>query len=85
LCVSNSALQRARANRYGEGQISVDEDDGEIDAIAALELLVTVDRDAAEVVSQARRFALEHVQRAGAEATPRALEEHDLDAATRRR
>ncbi len=85
LCALHSALQRPCGHRSHERQIPVDEDDGKIDAIAALELLVTVDRDAAEIESESRRLALEHGQRAGAEPAARSHEDHDLDAASRRR
>jgi hypothetical protein len=85
LCALDGALQRTCGNRPGERQIAVDEDDGKIDAIAALELIVTVDRDAAEVESEPRRLAFEHAQRAGAESAAGPHEEHDLDAASRRR
>ena len=85
LCALDGTLQRPCGNRPGERQIAVDEDDGKIDAIAALELIVIVDRDAAEVESEPRRLALEHAQRAGAEPAAGPHEEHDLDAASRRR
>jgi hypothetical protein len=85
LCALDGTLQRTCGNRPGERQIAVDEDDGKVDAIAALELIVTVDRDAAESESEPRRLALEHAQRAGAEPAAHPHEEHDLDAASRRR
>ena len=85
LCARHGTLQRACGNRPGECQVAVDEDDGKINAIAALELIVTVDRDAAESESEPRRLALEHAQRSGAEPAARSHAEHDLDAASRRR
>ena len=85
LCALHGTLQRTCGNRARKRQIAVDEDDGQIDAIAALELLVTVDRDAAEIESEPRRLALEYGERTRAEPAARSLEEHDLDAASRRR
>ena len=85
LCALHGTLQRTCGNRSRERQIAVDEDDGKIDAVTALELLVTVDGDAAEVESEPRRLALEYGQRTCAEPAARSLEEHDLDAASRRR
>jgi hypothetical protein len=85
LCAPYRALERPRCDRSREGQNAVDEDHGEVDAIAALELVVAVDRDAPEIESELRPFALEHRQRPVAEPAARRLEEHDLDAASRRR
>jgi hypothetical protein len=85
LCALNRALQRPRCHRSHERQIAVYEDDGKVDAIPALELFVTVDRDPAEIESESRRLALEHGERAGAEPAARSHEDHDLDAASRRR
>ena len=85
LCALHRTFQRPCGDRPRERQIAVDEDHREVDAIAPLELLVAVDRDAPEVESEPRRLALEHGQRAGAEPAARPLEEHDLDAASRRR
>jgi hypothetical protein len=85
LCASDGALQRARCDGSGKRQITVDQDHGQVDAVAALELLVAVDEDTAERESEPRRLALEHVESAGAEAAARALEEHDLDGTSRRR
>ena len=55
---------------------------GKVDAVAPLELLVTVDRDAAQVESEPRRLALEHREGARAEPAAGPLVEHDLDAAS---
>jgi hypothetical protein len=85
LCALHSALQRPCGHRSHERQFAVDEDDGKIDTIPALELLVTVVRNAAEIESQSRRLALEHSERADAEPAARSHEDHDLDAASRRR
>ena len=85
LCALHGPLQRSCGNRSRKRQIAVDEDDGKVDAVTALELLVTVDGDAAEIESEPRRLALEHGQRTRAEPAARSLEEHDLDAASRRR
>jgi hypothetical protein len=85
LCALHCTLQRPWGNRSRKRRIAVDEDDGKIDAVTALELLVTVDGDAAEVESEPRRLALEYGQRTRAEPAARRLEEHDLDAASRRR
>ena len=85
LCALHSTLQRACGNRPGECQVAVDQDDGKIDAIAALELIVAVDRDAAESESEPRCLALEHAQRPGAEPAACPLVEHDLDVSRPRR
>jgi hypothetical protein len=85
LCALDGTLQRARGDRPREGHLTVDHDDRQVDAVAVLEFLVAVDRDAPELEAEPRRLALQHCQRAGAEAAARPLEEHDLDAASRRR
>ena len=76
LCALHGTLERACGNRLHRG---------EVDAITPLELLVAVDRNAPEAESESRRLTLEHGQSAGAEPAAGPLEEHDLDAATRRR
>ena len=68
-----------------KGLLAVDDDHREVDAIAPLELLVAVDRHAAQVEAEPPGLALEHLQGARAETTAGALVEHDLDAASRRR
>ena len=79
LCDSDGAPQRPRGNRLRERDLAVDDDDGEVDAVAALELVVAVDGDAPELEAEPRRLALEQLERAGAEAAARPLVEHDLD------
>jgi hypothetical protein len=85
LCARHRALQRACGDGSRERQNAVDEDHWEVDAIAPLELLLAVDRHAPEVESEPGRLTLEHGQRVSAEPAARPLEEHDLDAASRRR
>jgi hypothetical protein len=85
LCALHGALQRAHGDGPGERQLAVDLDGRDVDAVAALELCVAVDRDAPESESEPWRLALEHLERTAAEPAGRPLEEHDLDAASRRR
>ena len=73
------ALERPRGDGLRERELAIHDDDGEVDAIPALELFVTVDRDAPEAEAETRRLALEQRERAGAEPAALALEEHDLD------
>ena len=79
LCESHGALQRPRRDRLGERDLAVDDHDREIDAMAPLELVVAVDRDAPEAEAEPRRLALEQLGRAPAEPATGALVEHDLD------
>jgi hypothetical protein len=79
LCELHGALQRSRGDRLRERELAVYDDHGKVDAIAALELLVTVDRDAPEAEPEPRRLAFEQCQRARAEPAAGPLEEHDLD------
>lgn len=85
LCAFHCALQRHGGDRMHKGLLAVDDDHGEVDAIAPLELLVAVDRDAPQAEAQPRRFALEHCERAYAEPAARPLEEHDVDVRCPRR
>ena len=85
LCTFHGTLECVRGDRMRKGLLAVDQHHGEIDAIAPLELLVAVDRHAPQAEAQPRRLAFEHAQRAGAEPAAGPHEEHDLDAASRRR
>ena len=75
---SSAASETAYVNAISP---SID-DHREVDAVAPLELVVTVDRDAAQVEAEPRRLALEYGECAGAEPAAGALVEHDLDAAS---
>ena len=66
----------------GERDLAVDGHDGKVDAVAPLELFVTVDRDPEQVEAERRRLAFEHREGARAEPAAGALVEHDLDAAS---
>ena len=79
LCEPHGAPQRPGGNGLRKCDLAVDDDDGEVDAVASLELVVAVDRDAPELESEARRLALEQLERAGAETATCAFVEHDLD------
>ena len=57
LCEPHGALQRPRRDRLRERDLAVDEHHREVDAVAALELVVAVDRDAAQAESEPRRLA----------------------------
>lgn len=79
LCELHGAPQRPGGNGLRKGDLAVDDDDGEVDSVASLELLVAVDRDAPELESETGRLALEQLECAGAEAAAGAFVEHDLD------
>jgi hypothetical protein len=85
LCTFHGTLECVRGDRMHKGLLAVDDDHGEVDAIAPLELLVAVDRDAPEVEAEPRGLALEHRERARAEPAARPLVEHDLDVSCLRR
>ena len=82
LCALDRPPQSGLGDGIRERDLAVDRHHGKVDAVAPLELLVTVDRDAAQVEAEPGRFALEHREGAGAEPTAGALVEHDLDAAS---
>ena len=73
------------ADCVGEGDLAVDHDHREVDAVAPLELLVAVDRHPPEPEAEPRRLALEEVQGAGTQPAALPFEEHDLDRPSRRR
>ena len=79
LCDLDGAAQGPRGNRLRERDPAVDDHDGEIDAVTALELVVAVDRDPPELESEPRRLALEQLESARAEAAALSLVENDLD------
>jgi hypothetical protein len=79
LCEAHSACQRPCRNGLRERDLPVDGDDGEIDPVTPLELLVAVDRDAPEAESEPRRLALEQLGGTSAEPAAGPLVEHDLD------
>jgi hypothetical protein len=81
LCALYGAPQRARRDRLRKHRLAVDDDHREVDAIEALELVVTVDRDPPQAEAEPRGLALEQLERAGAETAAGPLEEHDLDSA----
>ena len=85
LCAPDGTLERVRADRVGEGDLAVDHDHRQVDAVAPLELLVAVDRHPPEPEAEPRRLALEKGERTGTEPAALALEEHDLDRPSRRR
>ena len=79
LCEPYGAPQRPGRNGLRERDLAVDDDDGEVDAVASLELVVAVDRDPPELESEAGRLALEQLERAGAESATGPFVEHDFD------
>ena len=79
LCEAHGTFERACRNGLRERDLAVDHDDGKVDAVRPLELVVAVDRDAAEPESEPRRRALEQLHRTGAEPAAGPLVEHDLD------
>ena len=81
LCELHGTRQRPRGNGLRERDLAVDDDDREVDAVAALELIVAVDRDSPELESEPRRLALEEFERTGAETAAGTFVEHDLDSA----
>ena len=85
LCALHRMLERFRGDRIYKGLLAVDDDDREVDAIAPLELLIAVDRDAPQAKAQPWRLALEHRECACAEPAARPLEEHYLDVRSPRR
>jgi hypothetical protein len=85
LCALDRALQRALRDGLGECLLAVDEHDGEVDAVALLELGVAVDRDAPQAEPEPRRLALEQLRRTAAESAAGAFVEHDLDRGHRAR
>jgi hypothetical protein len=85
LCAPDGTFQRICADRVREGDLAVDHDHRQVDAVAPLELLVAVDRHPPEPEADPRRLALEKGERTGTEPAALALEEHDLDGARRRR
>ena len=82
LCALHRPPQGGLRDGVGERDLAVDDHHRKVDAVAALELVVTVDRDAAQVEAEPRRFALEHARGTRAEPAAGALVEHDLDAAS---
>jgi len=85
LCALHGTLQWTRCDRVGECELTVDQYHREIDAIAPLELVVAVDRDAPEAVAEPRRLVFQQLHGTRAEPAPRPLVEHDLDGASPRR
>ena len=81
LCALYCPPQGGLRDGVRKRDFAVDSHHGKVDAVAPLELVVTVDHDAAQVESERRRFALEHREGAPAEPAAGALVEHDLDAA----
>ena len=82
LCALYRPPQGGLGDGVREGDLAVDSHHRKVDAVAALELVVTVDRDAAQVEAEHGRFALEQREGARAEPAAGALVEHDLDAAS---
>jgi hypothetical protein len=85
LCALHGTPERVRGDRMHKGLLAVDDDHGKVDAVAPLELLVAVDRHAAEAEAEPRCLALEHRERASAEPAARPLVEYDLDVSCPRR
>jgi len=82
LCALDRPPQRGLGDSVSERDLAVDGHHGKVDAVAPLELVVTVDRDPAQVETKCGPFAFEHREGARAEPAAGALVEHDLDAAS---
>jgi hypothetical protein len=84
LCALHGAPQRARRDGLRERQLAVHDHHRKVDAVAALELVVTVDGDPPQAEAEPRGLALEQLQRTRTETAAGPLEEHDLDGSHRR-
>jgi hypothetical protein len=79
LCALDRPPQLASRDCLGEGRLAVDEHDGQVDAVAPLELIVAVDRNAPQAEAEPWRLVLEQLRRARTEPAAGAFVEHDLD------